>query len=55
MQIHKNILVRVDKEDLDINGGFVVPEGVKEIACSAFMFCNKDLHSIVIPEGVESY
>lgn len=53
MQIHKNILVRVDRDDLDGNGAFVVPEDVKEIGCTAFMFCNKDLRDIIIPEGVE--
>ena len=54
MQIHKNILVRVDKEDLDKDGLFVVPEETKEIASSAFMFCNEDLNKIVISEGVDT-
>ena len=53
MQIHKNVLVRVDKDDLDGDGRFSVPEDVKEIGCTAFMFCNKDLKEINISEGVE--
>ena len=53
MQIHNNILVRVDKDDLDANGKFFVPEDAKEIGCTAFMFCNKDLKEIDIPEGVQ--
>ena len=54
MQIYQNILVRVDREDLEPDGSFVVPDDVKEIECSAFMFCNKDLKNITMPEGVES-
>ena len=53
MQIHNNILVRVDKDDLDANGKFSVPEDAKEIGCTAFMFCNKDLKDIDIPEGIQ--
>lgn len=54
MQIYRNILTRVENDDLDANGRFIVPEEVKEVACSALMFCNKKVREFVMQEGVES-
>lgn len=53
MKIQDDVLLRADNQDFDATGAFVVPEGVREIDGNAFMFSDKFLRSIVIPEGVE--